>query len=114
MKIRLNESEMFGSVNLFHNEYGDVYVNDDYPGVFAFCPTDDDGKNDDCIYYFSLTYSRVAPMGWNYGREYVEDYIGVSNSWTMDPADSEETEFHDEEYEKYLLDRLQKCIKVKV
>ena len=56
MKIKLHES--FSETTLFYGKDGLVVMNPAYPGIFAYYMLDEDGKSDDCTYYFKLEDSR--------------------------------------------------------
>lgn len=97
---------------LFNNKCGIIYADDNHPDVRAFCPIDDKGRNDDCIYYFRLRDGLIWQCGWNYGRgKFLDQFIYNDAAWTISPEDSElNTEYHTPAYQSWLMARLHQCL----
>lgn len=118
MKIKIHESHKVTetyrpSPLMYHTDRGDVAMDYDCPGIFAYYPKDEDDKDDDCMYYFTITYNSINPCGWNYGRSDTFDprYIKINAEWTdspeaMEDPDYKEGAFHTKEYAQNLMDDL--------
>lgn len=112
MKIKIHEKDVKVHPVLITSDLGSVEMDARFPGIFAFCPTDADGKNDDCTYYFSLYNGFIIQKGWNYGRGAFEpDMIKDDGPWLDNPdamtdPNYKEGAFHNEEYQDKLLQQL--------
>ena len=114
LKIKIHESSGERTV-IFDTPMGSVEVLARYPGVFMYFPEDDDGRNDDCVYYFSLQRNKIVQRGWNYGRGFDEQFLVRRGPW-LDSIEAQqdpeymEYAFHNLDYQNYLLDRLCKIL----
>ena len=106
MKIKLHES--FSETTLFYGKDGLVVINPAYPGIFAYYMLDEDGKSDDCTYYFKLEESKVTPIGFHAGTDEWDTYFFKTK---QDGWLNEDT-WHTPEYRDYLLKKLQNLIHV--
>ena len=106
MKIKLHES--FSETTLFYGKDGLVVMNPAYPGIFAYYMLDEDGKSDDCTYYFKLEDSKVTPIGFHAGTDEWDTYFFKTK---QDGWLNEDT-WHTPEYRDYLLNILHNIIHV--
>lgn len=80
--------------------------------TLAFYPLDDDGKNDDCIYFFKLDGSDIVTKGYQWDRDKI-DYSMIAEDgypWTAEPGRPTRDYVHTKEYAEYLLDRVRRCL----
>lgn len=80
--------------------------------TLAFYPLEDDGKNDDCIYFFRLDDNDIVTKGYQWGRDEI-DYSMIAEDgypWTAEPGRPTRDYVHTKKYTKYLLDRVCKCL----
>lgn len=110
MKIHVHESNGERFV-IFDTPMGSVEMLTRYPGVFMYLPVNDNGRNDDCAYYFSLQRNKIVQRGWNYGRDFDEQFLVRRGPW-LDSIEAQqdpeymENAFHNLDYQNYLLNRL--------
>ena len=108
MKIKVNESivKHAGNDHLFFGKDGIVEMNPAYPGIFAFYMFDEDGRSDDCTYYFKLVNSQIETIGFHSGTDEWDDYFFKTkrDSW-VNPETG-----HTPQYREYLLKKLQNLI----
>lgn len=113
IKIKVHEARTFSNT-LFETDRGVVKMDSRFPGVFAFFPTESDGRNDDCTYYFSLQSNFIIQRGWHYGRgSFGPDYIKDDEPWLDSPeslANPDFDGFHDEQYCSELCEQLCKVL----
>lgn len=114
LKIKIHESNGERTV-IFDTPMGSVEMLARYPGVFMYFPEDDDGRNDDCAYYFSLQRNKIVQRGWNYGRDFDEQFLVRRGPWldnieALQDPEYMEGAFHNLDYQNYLLDRLCKIL----
>lgn len=93
---------------LFSNECGDI-VYFRQLNLYGYYHRDkNDGKTDDCTYYFKFRNHEVIPYTFYYGDPAIADAIASlevsTHSW-VEPED-----FHTAEYQQYILNCLYQCI----
>lgn len=80
--------------------------------VLAFLPIDDDGKNDDCIYFFRMDGDDIITKGYHWGRDEIDRSMIADDGypWTAEPNRPTRDWVHTKAYAKQLIDRVRKCL----
>lgn len=80
--------------------------------TLAFYPLDDDGKDDDCIYFFKLDGNDIVTKGYQWGRDGIDRGMIAEDGypWAVEPGRPTRDYVHTKKYAKYLLDRVRKCL----
>lgn len=80
--------------------------------VLAFLPIDDDGKNDDCTYFFKVDGNNIITKGYHWGRDEIDRSMIADDGypWTAEPNRPTRDWVHTEKYAKQLVDRVRKCL----
>ena len=80
--------------------------------VLAFLPTDDDGKNDDCTYFFKVDGNNIITKGYHWGRDEIDRSMIADDGypWTAEPNRPTRDYVHTKKYAKQLVDRVRKCL----
>ena len=104
--------ESAGSRLVASNRYGKITKARLRDNILAFYPIDDDGKNDDCIYFFKWIDGAAYPMGWQWGRDKIEyQLIADGDEWYTAPGTRPTRDYvHTRAYQKELMDRVRKCM----
>lgn len=108
---RYSKDEAAGSI-VADNRLGKIVKARLRDNVLAFLPIDDDGKNDDCVYFFKVDGNNIITKGYHWGRDEIDRSMIADDGapWTAEPNRPTRDWVHTEEYTKYLLDRVRKCL----
>ena len=97
---------------LADNKFGKIVKARQRDNVLAFLPLDDDGKNDDCTYFFKMDGDNVITKGYHWGRDEIDRSMIAEDGypWTAEPNRPTRDWVHTKEYAKQLVDRVRKCL----
>lgn len=94
------------------NKLGKIVKARQRDNVLAFLPIDDDGKNDDCTYFFKVDGNNIITKGYHWGRDEIDRSMIADDGypWTAEPNRPTRDWVHTEKYAKQLVDRVRKCL----
>lgn len=94
------------------NKLGKIVKARQRDNVLAFLPIDDDGKNDDCTYFFKVDGNDIITKGYHWGRDEIDRSMIADDGypWTAEPNRPTRDWVHTEKYAKQLVDRVRKCL----
>lgn len=97
-------------ITLFSNECGDIVYFRQLDLYGYYHRDKDDGKTDDCTYYFKFRNHEVIPYMFYCGKPDMDNAASCLDNdirtWVYD----EPEEFHTAAYQQYVLDCLYQCI----
>lgn len=94
------------------NKLGKIVKARQRDNVLAFLPIDDDGKNDDCTYFFKVDGNDIITKGYHWGRDEIDRSMIADDGypWTAEPNRPTRDYVHTAKYAKQLVDRVRKCL----
>ena len=94
------------------NKLGKIVKARQRDNVLAFLPIDDDGKNDDCTYFFKVDGNNIITKGYHWGRDEIDRSMIADDGypWTAEPNRPTRDYVHTKAYAKQLVDRARKCL----
>lgn len=94
------------------NKLGKIVKARQRDNVLAFFPIDDDGKNDDCTYFFKVDGNDIITKGYHWGRDEIDRSMIADDGypWTAEPNRPTRDWVHTKKYAKQLVDRVRKCL----
>ena len=92
------------------NECGDIVYFKQLDLYGYYHRDKDDGKTDDCTYYFRFRDHEIVPYNFYYGEPNVQDAEAALNTSTRSWTDNGISEFHTADYQQYILNCLYQCI----